>query len=61
MPSVAALARLLLPLLLREEQLAIYTRWWQRVIFHGAILRRAQPATDIFQHQLRQVLGYLRW
>jgi hypothetical protein len=40
LPSVATLAHLLLPLLLREKQLAVYARWWQCVILHGAVLRR---------------------
>jgi hypothetical protein len=40
LPSVATLAHLLLPLLLREKQLAVYVRWWQCVILHGAVLRR---------------------
>jgi hypothetical protein len=48
LPSVAVLARLRSPLLLREEQLAVYARWWQRVIFLGAILYRTQPAISIF-------------
>jgi hypothetical protein len=48
LPSIAALARLLLPLLLHEKQLAVYARWWQCVILHGVILRRPQPAVDIF-------------
>jgi hypothetical protein len=58
LPSVVAMVCLLLPLLLHEE-LAVYARWWQRVILHVAILRHTQPATDIFQCQLRQVLGNL--
>jgi hypothetical protein len=37
LPSVATLAHLLLPLLLREKQLAVYARWWQSVILHGAV------------------------
>jgi hypothetical protein len=28
LPNVAMLAHLLLPLLLREKQLAVYARWW---------------------------------
>jgi hypothetical protein len=48
LPSVATLAHLLLPLLLREKQLAVYVRWWQCVILHGAVLRRPQPAAGIF-------------
>jgi hypothetical protein len=48
LPSVATLAHLLLPLLLREKQLAVYTRWWQCVILHGAVLHRPQPAASIF-------------
>jgi hypothetical protein len=48
LPSVATLAHLLLPLLLREKQLAVYARWWQCVILHGAVLCRPQPAADIF-------------
>jgi hypothetical protein len=48
LPSVAMLAHLLLPLLLREKQLTIYARWWQCVILHGAVLRCPQPAASIF-------------
>jgi hypothetical protein len=48
LPSVATLAHLLLPLLLREKQLIIYARWWQRVILHGAVLRRSQLIAGIF-------------
>jgi hypothetical protein len=48
LPSIAVLTRLLLPLLLREKQLAVYARWWQCVILHGTVLRRPQPAADIF-------------
>jgi hypothetical protein len=48
LPSIATLAHLLLPLLLREKQLAVYARWWQCVILHGTILRRPQPVADIF-------------
>jgi hypothetical protein len=46
----------LLLLLLHEEQLAVYTRRWQCILL-GTILCRAQPATDVFKRQLRQVLG----
>jgi hypothetical protein len=48
LPSIATLAHLLLSFLLREKQLAVYARWWQCVILHGAVLRRPQPATSIF-------------
>jgi hypothetical protein len=48
LPNVATLAHLLLSLLLREKQLAIYARWWQCVILHGAVLRHSQPAAGIF-------------
>jgi hypothetical protein len=48
---------LLLPLLLREERLAIYARQWQRFILLGMILCRVQPATGVFKRQLQQVLG----
>jgi hypothetical protein len=47
LPNVATLAHLLLPLLLREKQLAVYTRWWQRIILHSTILCRAQPIAGI--------------
>jgi hypothetical protein len=47
-PNVATLAHLLLSLLLREKQLAVYARWWQCVILHGAVLRHPQPAAGIF-------------
>jgi hypothetical protein len=46
--SVATLAHLLLPLLLREKQLTVYARWWQRIILQSTILRRAQPTANIF-------------
>jgi uncharacterized membrane protein len=46
--SVATLAHLLLPLLLREKQLAVYARLWQCVILHDVVLRRPQPAVGIF-------------
>jgi hypothetical protein len=55
--SIIALAGPLLPLLLHEEQLAVYARWWQRIILLGTMLYRAQPSTGVFKHQLRQVLG----
>jgi hypothetical protein len=48
LPSVATLAHFLLLLLLREKQLVVYARWWQCVILHGAVLRRPQPAANIF-------------
>jgi hypothetical protein len=41
LPSVIALAGLLLPLLLREEQLAVYARRWQHILLLDAILCRA--------------------
>jgi hypothetical protein len=48
LPSVATLAHLLLPLLLREKQLAAYARWWQRIILHSTIIFRVQPTVGIF-------------
>jgi hypothetical protein len=48
LPSVATLAHLLLPLLLHEKHLAVYVRWWQCIILHGAVLRCSQPAASIF-------------
>jgi hypothetical protein len=48
LPSVATLAHLLLPLLLREKQLAVYARGWKCIILHSTILCRAQPTADIF-------------
>jgi hypothetical protein len=41
LPSITALADHLLLLLLHEEQLAVYTRWWQRILLLGAILCHA--------------------
>jgi uncharacterized membrane protein len=49
LPIITVLAGLLLPLLLREEQLAIYARRWQRFILLGVILCRVQPATGVFK------------
>jgi hypothetical protein len=48
LPNVATLAHLLIPLLLRQKQLAVYARWWKCIILHGAVLHRPQPAADIF-------------
>jgi hypothetical protein len=56
LPNVTALAGCLLPLLLCEEQLAVYARWWQSILL-GVVLCLAQPATGVFKRQLRQVLG----
>jgi hypothetical protein len=41
LPSVTVLAGFLLPLLLCEEQLAVYARRWQHIILLGVILCRA--------------------
>jgi hypothetical protein len=30
-----------------SEQLAIYARWWQRIILFGVILCRTQPTTGV--------------
>jgi hypothetical protein len=48
LPNVATLVHLLLPLLLREKQIVVYVRWWQRIILHSTILCCAQPTAGIF-------------